>query len=254
MQLHYQSIGNGTPLIFIHGLFGSGDNWRSIAKHLASDYQVISLDLRNHGRSPHVAHQDYAAMAEDLLALFDQLNLAHAHIVGHSLGGKVAMRFATEHPARVNKLVVVDMSTRAYADEHTHLIDAMLAVDLSEHASRQSVDAALKPRIPNDMVRQFLLMNVARSDAGLAWRINLPALKENYPNLQAAVCQDAVYDAPCLVIHGENSDYVQAADKALITQCFEHAEFVSLPTGHWVHAEAPQAFTDTLATFLSKQT
>lgn len=246
MQLHYQSIGNGSPLIFIHGLFGSGDNWRSIAKHFAEDYQVITLDLRNHGRSPHDAVQDYAAMAEDLLDLFDHLGLQKAHLVGHSMGGKVAMQFATQHPLLVNKLVVVDMSTRAYADEHTHLIDAMLAVDLTQQPSRQTVDAALKASIPNQMVRQFLLMNLAKTDAGLAWRINLAALKSNYPALQATVCQDAQYDAPCLFINGDKSDYIHAADKALIQQCFKQATFVSLPTGHWVHAEAPQAFIQVL--------
>ncbi len=252
MQLHYQSIGNGTPLIFIHGLFGSGDNWRSIAKHFADDYQVITLDLRNHGRSPHGAVQDYASMAEDFLALFDELGIQKAHLVGHSMGGKAAMQFATQHPALVNKLVVVDMSTRAYADEHTQLIDAMLAVDLTQHQSRQTVDATLKASIPNQMVRQFLLMNLSRTDKGLAWRINLAALKANYPALQAAIGQNAQYDASCLFIHGENSDYIHAADKALIQQCFKQATFRSLPTGHWVHAEAPQAFTDVLKRHLNK--
>ncbi len=252
MQLHYQSIGNGTPLIFIHGLFGSGDNWRSIAKHFADDYQVITLDLRNHGRSPQSDDQTYALMAEDLLALMDDCNIEKAHIVGHSMGGKVAMQFATQSPDRVNKLVVVDMATRAYADEHSHLIDAMLAIDLQQHQSRQSVDGALKTNIPVTMVRQFLLMNLVRSDTGLDWRINLPSLKDNYPALQSAVCEGAPYDKPCLFIHGEMSEYVLPADKAMIQQRFSQAAFIALPTGHWIHAEAPTQFIEALENYLSR--
>lgn len=250
MQLHFQSTGSGEALIFVHGLFGSGDNWRSIAKHFANDYQVISLDLRNHGRSPKSNEQSYALMAEDLLALMNDCNLDKAHLVGHSIGGKVAMQFATQHPDRVNKLVVVDMATRAYADAHSHLINAMLTVDLQRHQSRQSVDDALKTNIPVTMVRQFLLMNLVRSEAGLDWRINLSALKSNYPALQSAVCEGAEYNKPCLFIHGEKSEYVLPADKTMIRQCFSQAEFVGLPTGHWVHAEAPEKFVNALQSYL----
>lgn len=252
MQLHYHTIGSGEPLIFIHGLFGSGDNWRSIAKHFANEHQVISLDLRNHGRSPQSDAQNYALMADDLLLLMDDCNIEQAHLVGHSMGGKVAMQFATQYPQRVNQLIVVDMATRAYADEHSHLINAMLAVDLQQHSSRQSVDAALKTSIPNTMVRQFLLMNLARSEAGLNWRIHLAALKANYPALQSAVCETMHYDKPCFFIYGENSEYILPADKAMIRQCFSQAEFIGLPTGHWVHAEAPAQFIATLENHLSQ--
>lgn len=250
MQLHYQTLGQGQPLILLHGLFGSGDNWGTVAKHFSQHYQVICVDLRNHGRSPHSASQSYADMADDLLELCDTLSLERIHLLGHSLGGKVAMQFAAHHPHRVEKLIVVDMATRAYADAHTHLIDAMLAIDLSTLQSRQEVDKILSNSIPQAMVRQFLLMNLMKSDSSLAWRINLAALKTNYPNLQQAVCENAHYEKPCLFIRGEHSDYVQDVDTEQIKTNFINAQFSSLPTGHWVHAEQPQAFIEVVGDFL----
>lgn len=247
MQLHYQTQGQGEPLILLHGLFGSSDNWGVVAKHFAQHYQVISVDLRNHGKSPHSATQTYPQMADDILTLCDSLGLAQIHLLGHSLGGKVAMQFATQHPQRMGKLIVVDMAMRAYADAHTHLIDAMLALDLSQIRTRAEADNALSQRIANTpiintAVRQFLLMNLIKQEDQLKWRINLPALKANYPALQSSVCEDAHYQSPCLFIRGERSDYVQASDITQISRHFLKAQFVSLPTEHWVHAEQPQLF------------
>ncbi len=250
MQLHYQSAGIGKPLILLHGLFGSGDNWGVITKHFSQYYQVISVDLRNHGRSPHHDSQNYDDMADDLLELFNALEISSAHLLGHSLGGKVAMQFATLHSDRIEKLVIVDMAIRAYADEHTRLIDAMLAVDLSAMQSRADVDKALRQPIPNTMVRQFLLMNLIKADNNLQWRINLSALKANYPALMSAVCESDQYQKASLFIRGEHSDYVQDADISQIQTHFTQAEFASLPTNHWVHAEQPEAFTKLVEQFL----
>lgn len=250
MQLHYQTLGQGQPLIFLHGLFGSGNNWGTVAKHFSQHYQVICVDLRNHGSSPHSASQSYANMADDLLELCDTLSLERIHLLGHSLGGKVAMQFTTQHPDRVDKLIVVDMAMRAYADAHTHLIDAMMAIDLTTLQSRHEVDKILSNSIPQAMVRQFLLMNLIKSDSSLAWRINLAALKTNYPGLQQAVCENAHYEKPCLFIRGEHSDYVQDTDIEQIKTNFINAQFASLPTGHWIHAEQPQAFIEVVGNFL----
>lgn len=250
MQLHYQSQGQGEPLILLHGLFGSSDNWGVVAKHFAQHYQVISVDLRNHGKSPHSATQTYRQMADDILTLCDSLGLAQIHLLGHSLGGKVAMQFATQHPQRMGKLIVVDMAMRAYVDAHTHLIDAMLALDLSQIRTRTEADKALSQRITNTAVRQFLLMNLIRQEDQLKWRINLPALKANYSTLQSSVCEDVHYQSPCLFIRGERSDYLQASDIAQISRHFLNAQFISLPTEHWVHAEQPQLFIETLERYL----
>jgi esterase len=249
MQLHYQTTGEGQPLVLIHGLFGSADNWGIIAKHFAQHFQVISIDLRNHGRSPHSESQTYVDMADDLLQLCDTLGLEQIHLLGHSLGGKVAMQFATQYPERVSKLIVVDMAMRAYADEHTQLIDAMQAVDLNILKSRSEVDKELNGPIPNLMVRQFLLTNLVKTGEQLQWRINPPALKENYEKLISAI--SAHFEKPSLFIRGERSHYVNESDVAEIHSQFADAEIISLPTDHWVHAEQPQLFIQTVERFLS---
>lgn len=248
MQLHYQIAGEGQPLVLIHGLFGSADNWGSIAKHFAQHFQVISIDLRNHGRSPHSESQTYADMADDLLEFCDSFGLEEIYLLGHSLGGKVAMQFATQYPERVSKLIVVDMAMRAYPDEHTQLMDAMQAVDLSQMQSRSEVDKALSLSIPNLMVRQFLLTNLVKAGEQLQWRINLPALKRNYANFIAAIAVN--FEKPSLFIRGERSHYVNESDVTEIKQRFPQAEIINLPTEHWVHAEQPQLFIQTIEKFL----
>ncbi|WP_024929575.1 alpha/beta fold hydrolase [Methylophilus sp. OH31] len=249
MQLHTQTLGQGQPLVLLHGLFGSADNWGSIAKHFAQHYQVISVDLRNHGRSPHSDSQTYPEMANDLLETFNALGLEQVHLLGHSLGGKVAMQFATQYPEKVSKLIVVDMAMRAYPDRYTQLMDHMLAVDLRQMASRNEVDNALKDSITNVRVRQFLLTNLVKNEDELQWRINLPALKANYAKLIAALAVH--FDQPSLFIRGERSDYVQDSDITQLQQHFPQAEFVTLPTDHWVHAEQPQLFIQAVENFLA---
>lgn len=250
MQLYHQSTGMGEPIILLHGLFGSADNWGIIAKQLSQHYQVISVDLRNHGRSPHHDSQTYAEMADDLLAFSGKHKIKRFHLLGHSLGGKVAMQFAATYPERLKKLIVVDMAMRAYPDEHSHLIDAMLNADLSTAKSRSDVDKILQVSIPNTMVRQFLLMNLVKEDTGLQWRIHLPAIKANYPALLQALTPTTKYHQPSLFIHGERSDYIAETDIEDIKARFTQAEFTSLPTGHWVHAEQPDAFYNVISNFL----
>jgi len=251
MLLNYQTQGHGQPLILLHGLFGSADNWGIIAKYFAQTHQIICVDLRNHGRSPHHDSQTYAEMADDLIEVCDALNLESIHLLGHSLGGKVAMQFATQFPERIDKLIVADMAIRTYADVQTYLIDAMLAVDLTTVKTRIEVDQLLSRKIENVKVRKFLLMNLVRGDDGLQWRINLAALKANYPLIRQAVCQSAHYEKPCLFIRGNRSDYVQNEDMTQIKARFINAEFVSLATGHWVHAEDPQGFIALVDAFIN---
>lgn len=248
MHLYTQSLGEGPPLVLLHGLFGSADNWGSIARHFLQDYQVISVDLRNHGRSPHAALQTYALMADDVRETLDALGIEQAFVLGHSLGGKVAMQLASQYSSRVKKLIVVDMAMRAYADAHTHLIAAMQAVDLRDMPSRSAVDKALTAAIPNDMVRQFLLTNLIKVNDHLQWRLNLKGILASYADLQAAIEVD--FQGPCLFIRGARSDYMSAADMAQIAEHFSQVQFVSLPSDHWVHAEQPQRFIETVESFL----
>jgi len=253
MQLHYQSIGSGKPLIFIHGLFGSGDNWRSIAKHFAQTYRVICVDLRNHGRSPHAQSQTYPEMAEDFFTLLTSLGIKQANLVGHSIGGKVAMEFAATYPNLLKTLSIVDIAPRAYPDEHSALFDAMLGLNLSQIKSRSDADERLASAITNTMVRQFLLTNLVKTDDGFDWRINLIGLKANYPHLLAAPENSAAFEKPSLWIQGNKSDYISPEDEARIRQQFKQAAFAQLNAGHWVHAEQPQAFIQTVDDFLVAQ-
>lgn len=251
MKLHYQESGEGIPLIIIHGLFGSADNWRSMAKYFSRFYHVISVDLRNHGRSPHSDEQNFTVMAEDIHELCDDLRLESVHILGHSLGGKVAMKFAAMYPDMVSKLVVVDIAPRQYFSAHTPLMDAMLALNLSEFTSRTEVDAALDEAIPDKAVRQFLLMNLVSEHDSFKWRINLTALKANFTELMASIFDTEVLTIPSLFVYGELSDYVTEQDRQQISAQFTHVKFKCIEkAGHWVQAERPQQFKQVVEEFL----
>lgn len=251
MKLYYQTIGAGQPLIILHGLFGSSDNWRSIAKQLATQAQVITVDLRNHGRSPHSSEQTYALMVDDLAELFERLKLGKVDIIGHSIGGKVAMAFSQRHPQWLRKLVVVDIAPRQYSDEHSGIFEALLTLNLSLYTSRNEVDNALKVALPNKAVRQFLLMNLSLNGEQLSWRINLQALYANYSQLLEAVCEDETIMIPSHFISGGQSDHIRDDDEDLIRTCFPYAEIVTIEqAGHWVHAEAPQQFLTKITEFL----
>jgi esterase len=252
MKLHYQTQGQGKPLVIVHGLFGSADNWRSMAKYFSKQYQVITVDLRNHGQSPHTDHQSLVDMAEDIYELCQQLSLNTVNILGHSLGGKVVMKFAELYDQYVDKLIVVDISPRQYEGRHTPLMDAMMALPLSELSSRKQVDEALSVSIQDQKVRQFLVMNLSVEGEKLKWRINLPALKANYKEFMSAVFKEADSNISCLFVYGEHSDYVTEQDREDIKQIFPYAEFAAVPSGHWVHAERPQQFKQIVEEFLIK--
>ncbi len=243
----------------LHGLFGSAANWRSIASSLVQTergrWQVILPDLRNHGASPHTPSHHYGEMMADVLSLMDQRGIERAHILGHSMGGKVAMLMASRAAERVASLIVVDIAPREYAPLHLDLLSAMQAMPL--HALTTRVDASrwLETRIAHPLVREFLLTNLVRdADGRLHWRINLPTLDMAYHDLNAMPFLDRLYDGAALFIRGGHSDYVRDADLPLIRQSFPQACVVSLPLAHhWPHIEAPKAFLAALQAFLLKQ-
>ncbi len=190
-------------------------------------------------------------MAADIEQLCGDLGLHKVHVLGHSLGGKVAMQFAAEQTAWMDKLVVVDISPRRYFSEHTPLMDAMLALDLQSLESRSAVDEALADKVTDKSVRQFLLMNLQSGDDGLYWRINLPALKANYQALMAPVCEDSTVTADSLFVYGALSEYVTDEDRELISKHFPKAQLQAIDkAGHWVHAERPQQFKQIVEDFL----
>jgi pimeloyl-ACP methyl ester carboxylesterase len=254
MKLHCQVIGSGQPLVILHGLFGSSDNWRGIAKQLAEYAQIITVDLRNHGKSPHSSQQNYDLMVEDLVELVDDLNLNKANIIGHSIGGKVAMAFTAAHSERVNKLVVVDISPREYAGDASHIaiFEALLAVDLSRYARRSEVNELLSELLPDKAIRQFLLMNLSQESGHLIWRINLQALYDNYVHFGAAVGEQIKVDNITCFIRGGRSHYIQLDDERLIKKQFSRSEIFTIEqAGHWVHSEAPQQFINKVNNFFN---
>lgn len=251
MLLNYRLYGEGLPVVILHGLFGMLDNWNTHSKLLAETYMVIAVDLRNHGNSPHSEEFSYEVMIEDLCTLYEHLGLGQAAVIGHSMGGKLAMHFALAHPEKVERLMVVDIAPRAYPALHTDIFEALMSVDLSKHTSRSSISEALACIEPS--VRNFLLKNLARADSGrFYWKMNLPAIFANYEAINAAVRSDRQYLGKTMFVKGGRSSYLLDEDLTGILKLFPHTELVTVPrAGHWVHAEAPEEFSRLARSFLS---
>ena len=252
LSLNYSVQGEGESLIIIHGLFGSSRNWKSLAKQFAENFNVILLDLRNHGDSPFDAGMDYQVMVEDVVALMDKLHISSAHILGHSMGGKVAMKLNQLYPDRVIKLIVADIAPVGYVHDYDDVIDPVLELDLSTVINRKDADKQLEILIPDQRVRLFLLQNLAFKQGKACWNVNWLALKNNmqlitgYENIS-----QWKLDKPSLFIRGELSEYVTDKSWQLISEHFTHAEIVTLEkAGHWLHAEQPAAFYQEVSRFI----
>jgi esterase len=255
MQLAFQRFGTGPPLLILHGLLGSSDNWRTLSRTVfGAHFDVFAVDQRNHGGSPHSDAVGYPAMVEDLVEFMEAHGLAAARLLGHSMGGKTAMQFALTHPERVEALVVVDIAPKAYAPRHTALLDALRGLDLEAYRTRAEIDAALRPEVPDDRVRNFLLKNLQRDGQGrYAWKVNLDALYRHYDRLNAGLAADGTFDGPVLFVRGGASDYVADEDVEAMVRFFPRAEVVTIDgAGHWVHTERPQAFAEVVLGFLGR--
>lgn len=251
MKLNYKSFGQGEPIIILHGLFGMLDNWQTVGKQLAEDYRVILVDQRNHGKSFHSEEMSYELMAEDLKELMSELNLEPVHIVGHSMGGKTAMTFATSYPDLAKSLIVVDIAPRTYIGGHEALFKALLAVDIDHVDSRKEVDEQLSQSIDDDGVRLFLMKNLTRhSEGGYRWKANFKVLHTHYDHLMGSDISDSNL-IPTLFIRGEASDYIQEEDEILIYELFPLAEIEDIEgAGHWVHAVKPKELLEIVRSFL----
>lgn len=254
VPLAHQTIGEGPPLLLLHGLLGSGTNWRSIARALAADFAVHLLDLRNHGASAHSARMDYETMAADVLAWMDEQSLESAAILGHSMGGKTAMCAALIAPERLVRLVVVDIAPVDSPGEHVPVIEAMRRTDLSSVSRRTDADAALAASITDPDLRAFVLQNLVMDGDGYRWRINLEAISTGLPALMRfpEFRPDTRYGGPCLFVHGARSNYVRKVHHAAIKKLFPSADVQAIAdAGHWVHAEQPGAFLSKVRPFLA---
>ncbi len=253
MLLHSKIIGKGQPFLIIHGLFGSSDNWRTLGKKLAEHYQVHLIDLRNHGRSFHSSEMNYSLMVKDLLNYIQLHNLLNPILLGHSMGGKTAMKLAVEHPEVLDKLLVADIAPKRYPPHHQSIIKALLSVDFSKISSRKEVDTVLSDYISDSDVKKFILKNVYwEEDKKLAFRMNVSTLSEQYENLMESNLSGK-FDKPTLFLKGEKSFYIQPKDKETIKKIFPQTSFVTIMNaGHWLHAENPIDFYNEVTKFLRK--
>lgn len=253
MELHTRVAGDGAPLVLLHGLFGSNENLRGIARALSNRFTIYGMDLRNHGRSPHAESMDYAELAADVRDTLDAHGLNAPTILGHSLGGKTAMELALSAPRRVSGLVAVDIAPIAYDRRHDEELEALHELDLSAVRSRGDADAALADQIPNPAIRQLLLKNLSRTDNGFTWRIPLGTIYAEYAKIAAAPSSAGPYDGPTLFIRGGNSDYLPEAAEPTIRERFPEARIATIPdAAHWIHVDAPEAFLDVLKGFLDR--
>jgi esterase len=252
MELHFEVSGKGDPLIILHGLFGSLDNWRGISARLARRFTLFLLDQRNHGRSAHAEHMDYSVMAEDVQELLASHGLSKAFVLGHSMGGKTAMQLSLLHPESVSKLVVADIAPRAYPPRHERMLAGMLALDLAYFESRSQMEAALAPAVPDVATRQFLLKNVVRSnETRFRWRMGLQQIQANYKNLTQAITGPRQFTGPVLFIRGANSDYLSETDILEIRRLFPQAELTSVQDAdHLLHIQKPEVFVRVVTQFL----
>jgi len=253
LQLNYKEIGSGPPLIILHGVFGSGDNWLTVSKLFSPFFHIYLVDQRNHGRSPKTDDFSYDLLVEDLKDFADQHGLKTFYLIGHSMGGKVAMKFASRYPERLEKVVIVDIAPRHYNPHHQEIINGLKAVDIPNITSRIEAENQMATFIPEMDVRQFLLKNLFRDGQGkFDWRINLPVLEKAVESIGSPLDPLCRISIPTLFVKGENSSYISQLDELQIPQQFSNSMIVKIPNaGHWVQAEQPQAFADAILPFFN---
>ncbi len=252
--LHATVLGNGAPLIILHGYFGMSDNWKSLGNEFAKNFEVHLLDQRNHGRSFHSDDFDYELLVEDLYNYIDQFKLERVNLLGHSMGGKVAMLFAVTYPEFVNKLIVADISPKFYKPHHQHILAALNAVNFSIYTTRKKVEEVLKIYISELEVLQFLLKNVFwKTKEELGFRFNLHSLTENNSEVGDALPLFTHFDGDTLFLKGEISNYITTNDISLISTHFSNSKIITVKNaGHWLHADNPSQFFDEVVSFLTQ--
>ncbi|MBL4624893.1 MAG: alpha/beta fold hydrolase [Flavobacteriales bacterium] len=252
MELFYKKSGQGQSLIVLHGLMGMLDNWATPAKVLAKYFEVYLVDQRNHGHSAHSTEFTYQSMSDDLYEFIETHQLEGAHLLGHSMGGKTAMKFAQNNPGLLDKLIIADIAPKAYEVHHQQILAGLQAIELDKIQRRSEADETLQQYIPEFGVRQFLLKNLYWPEKGrLAWRFNLEVINETIEQIGEEV-NDRQYDGETLFVRGENSNYIQDSDKEMIDIYFPNSKIETIAnSGHWVHAEQPEQFLKYVLDFLN---
>jgi len=255
-MLYSKIEGSGQPLVIMHGFLGMSDNWKTLATQFAENgFEVHSLDLRNHGRSMHSVEFNYQIMVDDVVEYCQEKDLNSICLLGHSMGGKVAMFTATQFPNLVEKLIVADIGVKYYPPHHDEILNGLAAVDFSRKPSRSDVEEILTPYIQDFGTRQFLMKSLYWKELGqLAFRFNLDAFIANKDIIGEALTENAVFNKPTLFLRGANSNYILTADFAAIQQHFPQSALESISNaGHWLHAENPKDFYESVLIFLKKR-
>jgi pimeloyl-ACP methyl ester carboxylesterase len=255
MELFYRHYGEGIPMVILHGLLGISDNWVAFSRRLAEEgYQIYIPDQRNHGHSPHHPVLNYYALVDDLAEFIETHQLVRPVILGHSMGGKVAMRYTLEHPGSTDRLIIVDTSLRTYVrfNYHLRLIDAMLSVDFNSVKTRSETEEILRSKIQDERLVQFLMKNTFWKEKGkLGWRPNLQAISYNVDAMYDGVFYSTKFDRPTLFVRGGQSDYILEEDIPAIMQNFPLVNIKTIESGtHWVHADEPESFYLLVSEFL----
>ena len=252
MKLHYRIKGEGEPIILLHGLFGSLDNLGSLARALSESYEVISVDMRNHGRSPHSSSMKYTVLATDVIELMDDLSINKAYLFGHSMGGKTAMQVALNYPDRVKKLCVADIAPVAYSHHHKEILEGMQHVAELSPDNRKDVMELLRPFEDEEAILSFIATNWRKGENGhWGWRLNLEAIINDHMSIMAAIVGEP-YEGPVMFIRGGNSHYLLPEYRDKILELFPQAKVRTIEgTGHWLHAEKPEMFARIVKRFLT---
>lgn len=250
--VHSKIIGEGKPLLVLHGVFGMSDNWNTFGKSFAENFEVHLIDLRNHGRSFHTDDFNYELMVADVLNYIQHNHLEKVILLGHSMGGKVAMFFALKYPALLEKLIIVDIAPKYYPIHHQEIINALKSIDFEVVNSRKQADEMLSETIKDEGIKQFLLKNLYwKSEHQLAFRFNVQSLANNIKHFGKEVVFNQQIATPTLFIKGENSTYITASDLSIIKENFKNVQVdIIKNAGHWVHAENPTNFNQSVLKFL----
>lgn len=254
MELYANVLGEGKPFVILHGFLGMGDNWKTLGQQFSEiGYEIHLVDQRNHGRSFHDDNFSYEAMITDLKAYLDQNNLDDIVLLGHSMGGKTAMLFATQYPEMVNKLLVADISPRYYPIHHDTILNGLSSLDFSELKSRGAADKQLSQYVSDFGTRQFLLKNLYWIEKGqLALRMNLDVLKEHVEEVGEPLPMHARFEGDTLFLRGDKSEYIGHQDETIIKNHFPNSKIVTIANaGHWLHAENPEDFYNAVVSFLN---
>ncbi|WP_136466129.1 alpha/beta fold hydrolase [Flagellimonas onchidii] len=252
--LHSKILGEGQPLLILHGFLGMSDNWKSLGNQYAqNNFQVHLIDQRNHGKSFHSDDFDYGFMSSDVIQYMDHHQIERAHFIGHSMGGKTVMQLAVTNPDRISKLLVADIAPKYYPPHHQYIIDALGKLDLDSISSRKEADTVLSQYLPEFGIRQFLLKNLFWEEPGkLGFRFNFDVLKDKMDEIGENINSNEKYDGPTLFLRGDRSEYILPNDFSEIKKHFPNSEIETVSNaGHWLHAENPKQFSEKSLRFLN---